>query len=412
MTSEIAVMNQRAVALAADSAVTMGRGTKTIVRNEQRKLFQLADGLPVGVMVFGVADLMGHPWDVLLEHFRKHANPRPLPHVRDYPAKFIAALDRLESFFPRARMDDEYKRLLASVFRFIANLARYLHQAGVCASHDEAMKQAIAMAWQRYQTREDGSPCRDLPCFPAGFAEAVRRDHARATDEMIAYGFSNVSLDEAARQQLRDIAVFCVVKDLFLEDVTGLVTAGYGADETYPVVVTTNVSAVVSGVVKRGEVDVTAIDTEMRSGISLYADCEASYAFLRGMELDLEARIYGTLRSLGANLVEQAVASFTRVDPAERESVRRMLLSQLLPDAIRRFHGTIAEYQQQAYVDPILRVLEIATKQDLAEMARELVALNIFRKKARAGTQTVGGAVDVALISREAGFAWVQRQGG
>ncbi len=84
MTSEIVLMNQRAIAMAADSAVTVIDGGKIIVRNEQRKLFNLADGLPVGVMFFGLADLMGHPWDVLAEHYRTHAKPAPLPHVCDY----------------------------------------------------------------------------------------------------------------------------------------------------------------------------------------------------------------------------------------------------------------------------------------------------------------------------------------
>ncbi len=45
MTSEIAVMNQRAVALAADSAVTLVDGVTVAVRNDQRKLFQLVEGL-------------------------------------------------------------------------------------------------------------------------------------------------------------------------------------------------------------------------------------------------------------------------------------------------------------------------------------------------------------------------------
>ncbi len=58
MTSEIAVMNQRAVALAADSAVTLIDGGTVVVRNDQRKLYNLMEGRPVGVMFFGVADIM------------------------------------------------------------------------------------------------------------------------------------------------------------------------------------------------------------------------------------------------------------------------------------------------------------------------------------------------------------------
>ena len=411
MTSEIVVMNQRAIALAADSAVTVSDGRTVIVRNEQRKLFNLAAGLPVGVMFFGVADLMGHPWEVLLDHFQKKGRAGPQPVMRDYASQFVGSLDHLEAFFPRERHKDEYKRLLGSIFRFLFKLANYLHEAGNAASENDALRQAIEMVWRRYQFRDDGSPRRDLACFPPGFGETVKRDHGDAIEELIAYGFANRGLDAASKQRLKEIGVFCVVKDLFLEDVTGIVFAGYGVEESYPVVVTCNVSAVVNGILKRAEIDVAAIDNELRSSISLFADCEVTYAFLRGIELDLEVRMYGTLQVLGQKLVDQLVGSFTGVDPAQRESVRRQFHGRHLPEYVRRFHAMMAEYQQAAYIDPILRVLEIATRQELADTARELVALNIFKKRIMAKRQTVGGAIDVAVISRDGGFAWVQRQG-
>ena len=123
-------MNQRAVALAADSAVTLIDGGTVVVRNDQRKLFNLADGQPVGVMFFGVADIMGHPWEHLIEHFQKNAKPGKLPHVRDYAMNFIGMLDNLEEFFPRDRQRDDYMRLLASVFRYVFHLAQYLREIG------------------------------------------------------------------------------------------------------------------------------------------------------------------------------------------------------------------------------------------------------------------------------------------
>jgi hypothetical protein len=60
----------------------------------------------------------------------------------------------------------------------------------------------------------------------------------------------------------------------------------------------------------------------------------------------------------------------------------------------------------------VLRVLEIASKAELAETARELVALNVFKKRIMAQKQTVGGAIDVAVISRESGFQWITKQDG
>ncbi len=404
-------MNQRAIALAADSAVTLIGGGKVIVRNDQRKLFNLTEGLPVGVMFFGAADLMGHPWEVLLEHYRKQLKPGAQPHVRDYAGQFTSMLDNLEAFFPRERQKDEYKRLLASVYRFIFQLAHYLHETGMKGPDEEILRQAIELVWNRYRTNDDGTPRRDLACFPKGFAGTIECDYGAAITELITYGFSAFVLDAISRERLREIAVLCVVKDLFLEDVTGLVFAGYGADEHYPVVVTYNVSAVVGGIVKRGMVDETRIDGQMHSSITLFADSEVTYAFLRGIEFDLEARIYSTMQAMTHTLVDQLVDSFTRVDPVQRESVRRSFRTQRVPQFLRRSHALISEYQQQTYINPILSVIEISTRQDLAEMAHDLVALNIFKKRIMAQKQTVGGAIDVAIITRDGGFTWWKRQG-
>ncbi|MEI9888321.1 MAG: hypothetical protein WDN08_17840 [Rhizomicrobium sp.] len=238
MTSEIAVMNQRAVALAADSAVTLIDGGTVVVRNDQRKLYNLVGGLPVGVMFFGVADMMGHPWEHLIEHYQKTAKAGARPHIRDYATSFVGMLDNLEEFFPKDRQRDEYKRLLASVFRYIFHLAQYLRDSGgderQGVGDTVILEEAIERVWRDYQFRDDGSARGDLACFPAGFAETVRRNYTAETDELIAYGFQPFGLGKPAVQHLKEIAVYCVVKDLFLEDVTGLVFAGFGSEERYP----------------------------------------------------------------------------------------------------------------------------------------------------------------------------------
>src|ERR1700744_6706358 len=216
MTSEIAVMNQRAVALAADSAVTLIDGGTVVVRNDQRKLYNLVGGQPIGVMFFGVADMMGHPWEHLIEHYQKAVKPGALPHIRDYASGFVGMLDNLEEFFPKNRQRDEYKRLLASVFRYIFHLGQYLRESGgqerANISDATILEEAIERVWRDYQQREDGSPRGDLACFPAGFAETVRKGYAADADEVIAYGFQPFGLSKPALAHLREIAVFCVVK--------------------------------------------------------------------------------------------------------------------------------------------------------------------------------------------------------
>ncbi len=416
MTSEIAVMNQRAVALAADSAVTLIDGGTVVVRNDQRKLFNLIDGRPVGVMFFGVADILGHPWEHLIEHYQKRVKPKDLPHIRDYAVSFAGMLDHLEEFFPKARQKDDFKRLLASVFRYILHLGQYLREAGgaerASLGDSQILEEAIERVWRDYQFREDGSPRRDLPCFPPGFGSVVARDYAATIEELINYGFQPFGLGKAAHQKLREIAVFAVVKDLFLEDVTGLVFAGFGGEERYPVVVTYFLSAIVGGIVKRAEASIDAIDGDVRSKIRVFADSEVTNAFIRGIDFNLERRVYGILQVILQNLVDQVVGAFGNIDPSQREDVRRRFQSDLVPQYFNAFRGMIGDYQQQAFINPVLRVLEIAARNELAETARELVSLNVFKKRIMAQKQTVGGAIDVAIVSREGGFQWWNRQGG
>jgi hypothetical protein len=413
MTSEIAVMNQRAVALAADSAVTLIDGGTVVVRNDQRKLYNLVEKRPVGVMFFGVADIMGHPWDRLIEHYQKKIQPKEFAHLGDYAASFTGMLDKLDEFFPPDRQKDDYKRLLASVFRYVFHLAQYLRENNDADISDAAiLEEAIKRIWHDYQFREDGSARANLACFPQGFGDKVGRENADIIAELISYGFGPFALPQDSSQKLKDIAVFCVVKDLFLEDVTGLVFAGFGADDRYPVVVTYLLSAIVGGIVKRTQASIDEIDTEIRSKIRMFADSEVTHAFIRGIDFGLERRVYGAMRAMLQGVVDQVVGAFPGANAAEREQVRNRMQGELVPQYLDAFRGMIGDYQQQAYINPVLRVLEIAARPELAETAKELVSLNVFKKRIMAQKQTVGGAIDVAVISRDAGFQWYTKQDG
>ena len=76
MTAEVAIMNRAAVAMAADSAVTIQCGPKessTIpkIYTTVNKLFVLSKYYPVGIMIYGSADILGRPWESILKIYRK-----------------------------------------------------------------------------------------------------------------------------------------------------------------------------------------------------------------------------------------------------------------------------------------------------------------------------------------------------
>lgn len=70
MTAEVAILNRSAVAIAADSAVTLGLSGRKIY-NTANKLFALSFAEPVAIMVYGAASLGSVPWETVIKEYRR-----------------------------------------------------------------------------------------------------------------------------------------------------------------------------------------------------------------------------------------------------------------------------------------------------------------------------------------------------
>jgi len=68
MTAEIAIMNKSAIALAADSKVTIGSALGGKTFDTVNKVFTLSKVHPIGIMVFGNAEFMRYPWETIAQH--------------------------------------------------------------------------------------------------------------------------------------------------------------------------------------------------------------------------------------------------------------------------------------------------------------------------------------------------------
>src|SRR5579859_6691650 len=92
MTAEIAIMNKEAIALAADSAVTINTGSGRKIYNTVNKLFALTKHAPIGIMVYGRADLMGISWESIIKTYRPVIGKRTFGTVNEYLSHFISFL--------------------------------------------------------------------------------------------------------------------------------------------------------------------------------------------------------------------------------------------------------------------------------------------------------------------------------
>jgi hypothetical protein len=94
-------MNRHGLALAADSAATVGaeeEGQKAW--QSANKIFGMSHRHPVGVMVYGGADLMGVPWDIVIKLYRDGLGTKSFPTLSDYTDDFLKFLQNSRSLFP------------------------------------------------------------------------------------------------------------------------------------------------------------------------------------------------------------------------------------------------------------------------------------------------------------------------
>jgi hypothetical protein len=76
-----------------------------------------------------------------------------------------------------------------------------------------------------------------------------------------------------------------------------------------------------------------------------------------------------------------------------------------------KFQENLREYSNSNHVHPVINAVSFLPKDELAFMAETLVSLTSFKRKVSMSmAETVGGPVDVAVISKGDGFVWVKRK--
>jgi hypothetical protein len=88
----------------------------------------------------------------------------------------------------------------------------------------------------------------------------------------------------------------------------------------------------------------------------------------------------------------------------------RKKLKEVSNKIFKDYQKGVQSYRRKNYVEPVIRVVSMLPKDELAAMAESLVNLTSFKRKVTMGSETVGGPIDVAVISKGDGFVWIKRK--
>ncbi len=420
MTSEVVLMNRQAVAMAADSAVTISGDRYLKTYQSVDKLFPLVDGQPVAVMIYNNAEIMSTPWETVISLYREQARGRALETVAAYADDFMEFLSGNPDLFPPEHQDTEFFKVVAVVFTVIAEefdhqVQQYQgrHGARVKDHISSMFEYVVGQLHADYQRYPDDSPRADLPCFPKGMDEQVRRRYGGEIDQLIEsllaslkQEFPGLTVSETTRGRLREIAVFACVKDAFFEHYTGVVFAGFGAREKFPSMRSYLSSSVILGILKRKRDREADIHSDSGPVFQPFAQDRMIRTFLTGMDQYLRMFVFSETLKLSKGLVTDIVARTPNLTDAQRNAIYADYSQNNLGHALHEFFRSVDNYQYTVHTRPILRAINSLPKKELGETAASLIKLNSFQQKVMHSVETVGGPIDVAVITRNGGLEW------
>ncbi len=408
MTAEIAIMNKEAIALAADSAVTMGGEKEQKVFTSANKLFCLSRSQPVGIMVHGSAYLMGVPWETIVKDYRKKLGERTFKRLKQYAGDFMAFLGRARRLFPAPEQDKYLARAVRSYFGLMRQEivkkveSAIKQQKGITEGQVEQITSDVVV--EHYKACEKAER---LPSLTETDAADIRNKYRRVILKAKEEVFEKLPIPKAAATQLVGIAVDLFCRDIFPDVVSGVVVAGFGEDETFPSLKSFTVEAVLNCKVKYREEERLSAEISFKTTATIvpFAQSEMVATFMEGVDPDYRMVTDGWLDELFEKYPDVIAENIHGVSEQDRTK-----LKQVSAEMLKHHVARMTAYRRRKYVDPVTEVVSMLPKDDLAAMAETLISLTSFKRKLTPQAETVGGPIDVAVITKGDGFIWIKRK--
>ncbi len=412
MTTEIAIMNKSAIALAADSAVTFSKPDGQLkIYNTVNKLFALSKYEPVGIMIFDSAELMGLPWETIIKIYRADLGSKKFSTLEHYAKDFLGFLSDNTQLFPQDVQLHSFGDLVGSYFTRIAKMAldeceRYVKDHGPI-SEDKILE---FLEVQICSHCDSLGGCKDAECFPHDFFSGLPKEYQDIIERKIGESFGKAQLSEQSKALLRGAAIQIFSKDFF-PDIgnSGIVIAGFGDAEPFPSIHSYIVQGVIGNKLKFKPFRSASIGYSMDASITPFAQDEMVHTFMQGVDPGYEHYAIGSVNDIVKKYYFDPIDNAAQMNEQEKNDLVKKLRG-IQAIAIKELRDKLSQHKRTNFVDPILAAVAALPKDELAAMAESLVSLTILKRRVSMTAETVGGAIDVALISKGDGLIWIKRK--
>ncbi len=411
MTSEVMIMNRQAVALAADSAVTYGGGPEPVVTLEAEKILPLTGS--IALMVYSRGDVLGRSWSNIAHAFSKAHGQSEFTSVSECARAFFSFVDQNRKLFPEAEERAEFEELMRLAVLTVLNHARAMrsYPGSTHTGDEEAFLAALDLYRAHLARDEAGTDRHSVEVLEALTRERFYDLYRDLLDAIIAQSLGEFGRSGEVREKLFDFAYMLATMPAFLEPYAGMVFAGFGDDDVFPVYEHFYASILVDGILKRAHDETTRVGVEEgpNAFVRTFAQADMTHAFLRGVHPAMFDMMIAMNLMTNEAAAEKALAE-AGITPQAAGPILERMQATTLPQLTMEFIRGSQTFSQDEFIGPFISVVAASGKRQLAETAKALVELNILKSDLQLAQTGVGGDVDAIMISHTAGLEWYARK--
>jgi hypothetical protein len=410
MTAVVGILNKQAIAIAADSAVTISGGRNRKIFNSANKIFTLSKHHPVGLMIYNSANFMGIPWETLIKVYRKHLGTKEFSTVSDYKNDFVEFLRANNFYSTRDNQLDYIGRVFFNICLSILEKSKEeVFQKLGLIDNDKVLKEFELKLTSFISNLNTFESCLE-------FSDLKKAEFLKELESVIdnimkgLFAKNGITPSKKTKSLLSDLFFKITQKQEPITNYTGLIFCGFGAQEIFPSLIAVNVSFALGERLKYFVDNENAAKVSNENGessfIRPFAQKDVIDTILSGIDPFLNRVYHENFKRFFEKYNDAIVKILEPENKTLAQQIQQIDTNQLLHE----YAKMNMETRQTNIIKPLMNAVSNLSKEDLAEMAESLIYLTYLKRRFTFAEESVGGPVDVAIISKGDGFIWMKRK--
>ncbi len=403
MTAQIGVLNTEVAVLASDTAVSVGDSK---IFGQYHKILKLADNLPVAIMVNGSGNFLSVPWARIVGLYcQEHATEKAT--LKDYFDSLIDYIQKKPELTNYERNFDFFRDWLYE---------RYFY---LVSKFGKEKSDRRLTTFLEFECKRLDKSNQDL--IDNSKHDIISRSVGDYLENINSYAeIEHSELIKKHREKMVHYLTLLFLKQITHSPMSEIIVAGFGRNDIYPYLVKVSVEGIFENHIRMSTPVIHKIGTYYPNGngdrrlssVLSFAQTDGADMILGGVNREFEDFFH---QNKDKNLVELLtfIEKHAIISQLEKQKQTRITsdIDHFTYRQVHNFRNELKHFKDTNYTSPIINSVRYMGVGDICELARTMVNLtSIIRRYSINQRETVGGEIDVVVLSKEEGFKEIKQK--